>query len=220
MLLYRRHFRRQLKRLGERNGRWGVLVALDRTAELSQSYVAGLGLVMVIVGAADTLGLLLVGAPFPAVFGLLGALSVLIPYVGISIVAPLCTVVVWLATGSSALAGSVLIVFAVVHFLEGNVISPFLVGGKVNLNPLATIGAVLLGGKLWGPAGMLLFIPLTGILRVTLDGIEGAEPLVRLLGPISSDDLRADGRPLRRRRQRRAGLAPPMPPKEAECATP
>jgi predicted PurR-regulated permease PerM len=224
MLLYRRHFRRQLKRLGERNGAWGVVVALDRTAELSQSYVAGLGLVMLIVGFADTMGLLLVDAPFPAVFGLLGGLSVLVPYVGISIVAPLCAVVTWLTTGSGPHAGSVLAVFAVVHFLEGNVISPFLVGGKVNLNPLATIVAVLLGGKLWGPAGMVLFIPLTGILRVTLDGYDAAEPLVRLLGPISADDAGPSRRPPRRRLRGLRGhrAEPTVPPaaKEIECATP
>lgn len=190
MLYYRRHFRRQIKILGERSGASSVGAALDRTVALGQSYVAGLSVVMLLVGVADTVGLLIIGSPFPAVFGLLGALAVLIPYVGFAIVAPTCTLIAWLATGSPGVAGGVLLVFCVVHLLEGNVISPYLVGARVNLNPLATIVAVLVGGQLWGPAGMVLFIPLTGILKLTLDSIPSAEPLCRLLGPVSDDDIK------------------------------
>jgi predicted PurR-regulated permease PerM len=94
------------------------------------------------------------------------------------------------ASAGAAVAGGVLVVFTVVHFLEGNVISPYIVGSKVNLNPLATILAVLVGGELWGPAGMALFIPLVGILKLVLEGSTAAEPYARLLGTISAADLR------------------------------
>lgn len=194
MLYYRRHFRRQLKRLGEMSGNATVGHAIDRTVELGQNYVAGLGMVMVIVGLADTLLLFLIRTPFAAVFGLLGALAVLIPYVGIMIVAPTSAVFVWITTGSLPIAGGVLAVFTVVHFAEGNIISPYLVGAKVNLNPLTTIVSVLIGAQLWGPAGMILFIPLMGILNLAIEANPAREPIARLLGPISEDDIRHKAR--------------------------
>lgn len=199
MLYYRRHFRRHIRRLGDRSGHTSIGVALDRTAELGQSYVAGLGTVMLIVGVADTIGFLVVGAPFAALFGLLGALSVLVPYVGIAVTAPLCAALAWMETGSPGIAGGVLAVFGVIHLLEGNIISPWLVGSKVDLNPLATIVAVLIGGQLWGPAGMVLFIPLAGIVKLALDVLPGGEPISRLLGPITSEDIQVKRRPRIRR---------------------
>jgi predicted PurR-regulated permease PerM len=191
MLYFRRHFRRQLKRIGDLSGSATLSRALDRTAEIGHSYVASLGLVMLGVGIADTIGLLLIGSPFPAVFGFLGAVSVLIPYVGIAVTAPACALLTWLATGSSGLAGGVFCVFLVVHFLEGNFISPFFVGSRVSLNPLATLVAILVGGQVWGPAGMVLFIPLLGIVKLALESSPDTQPWSRLLGPITENDLRA-----------------------------
>jgi predicted PurR-regulated permease PerM len=199
MLFYRRHFRRHLKRLAERSGSLSASAVLDRTAEIGQSYVAGLGTVMLLVGVADTVGFMLVGAPFPALLGLLGSLSVMIPYVGIAVTAPAGAMLAWLETGSPSIAGGVLLVFFVVHALEGNVISPWLVGSKVDLNPFATLLAVLVGGQLWGPAGMILFIPLVGLVKLMLEATEGGTPVARLLGRISSED-RAPRRPRRRGR--------------------
>lgn len=190
MLYYRRHFRRQLKRLGDSVGAPSLGTAIDGTVELSQRYVAGLGIVMVIAGVADTIGLLIVGVPFAAVFGLLGALAVLIPYVGFAIVASTCAALTWLATGSFSLAGGVLVVFGIVHAIEGNVLSPILVGSRVSLNPLATIVAILVGGQLWGPLGIVLFIPMFGTLRLILAEQPATEPISRLLGPITDIDIK------------------------------
>jgi predicted PurR-regulated permease PerM len=82
---------------------------------------------------------------------------------------------IWYAVG---VAGA----FTVVQFLEGNFITPNIVGSKVSVNPLAAIIALILGGMLWGPAGMILSIPFTAILKVILDNIEPLEPFGFLLG--------------------------------------
>ncbi len=205
MLYYRFHFRRQLKRIGEAHGA-AIGTAMDNVVELAQRYVAGLGIVMTIVGVADTLVLLLIGAPFAAVFGVLGALSVLVPYVGVAVVAPTCAAITWLATGSGELSGAVLLTFVLIHFVEGNIISPYLVGSKVNLNPLATMLAIMLGGFMWGPAGMVLFIPMFGVLKLALDATSDADPYARLLGSVTAEDLGRESR-LRFLRRRR----PPAP---------
>jgi predicted PurR-regulated permease PerM len=73
-------------------------------------------------------------------------------------------------------------VFAFVQFLEGNFITPNIVGSKVGVNPLAAIVALILGGMIWGVAGMILSIPFTAILKVIFDHVPGLEPIGFLLG--------------------------------------
>jgi predicted PurR-regulated permease PerM len=91
---------------------------------------------------------------------------------------------------------AVLGVYCVIHGLEGNVITPALVGHQVNLNPLASLIAVLLGGAIWGPAGMLLFIPIVGMMVLALEVSPEGIPLARLLGnvPRSKNKTGAWGR--------------------------
>jgi len=188
MLFYRRHFQRQLLRLGT-NEDWSTFVTVvQRTADLGQRYIAGLVLVIALVGGLDSLGFLLVDAPFPILFGVCGAVAVLIPYVGIFLIAPFCMLLTFANSGANSTVLLVAVVFAVVHFLEGNVISPNIIGRKVNLNPLATIIAVLIGGELWGPVGMLLFIPLAGIMQMTCELTPGLEPFAHALGTVTPAD--------------------------------
>ncbi len=82
---------------------------------------------------------------------------------------------IWYAVG---VAG----IFAAVQFLEGNFITPNIVGSKVSVNPLAAIVALIIGGMLWGPAGMILSIPFTAIIKVVFDHIHSLEAFGFLLG--------------------------------------
>jgi len=190
MLFYRKHFRRHATPL---LAKWAAEESgpiIDRILELGQKYVAGLLSVVGIVAVLDTIGLLLVGAPYPVFFGMLGGLSVLVPFVGIFMVAPICTLLTYVATGSIAKALAIVVVLGVNHLAEGNIITPKLVGRQVNLNPLTSILAVLLGGELWGPAGMLLFIPLAGFLELAFELIPGAEPFAELMGNVPKERRR------------------------------
>lgn len=197
LLRYRHFLRYQLKRLGEVNNSTsaGVGHTIDRTVELGQGYVSALATVSLLVGCTDALGMYLIGSHFAALFGLLGGIAVTIPYVGIAVVAPMCTLLSWFITGSPAAAFGVLLVFGIVHFIEGNILSPYIVGSRVNLNPLSTIIAVLIGGQIWGPAGMILFVPIVGLIRIAAESWPRTEPLARILGPISTDDLNTRTKP-------------------------
>jgi predicted PurR-regulated permease PerM len=87
--------------------------------------------------------------------------------------------------------GSLIVIsltFAIAQFLDNNVLEPFVVGDKVNLNPLATIILVVLGGSIWGVAGMILSIPLAGIFKIVFDSTANLEPLGYLLGVEDSSD--------------------------------
>ena len=71
--------------------------------------------------------------------------------------------------------------FAVVQFLEGNFITPRVTGSKVSINALAAIVALLLGGKILGIAGMILSIPLIGVLKIVLEYSPRLSPFIVLL---------------------------------------
>ena len=73
-------------------------------------------------------------------------------------------------------------VFVFVQFLEGNFITPQIVGSKVSINGLVAIIALLLGSALWGLAGMALSLPTVAILKVVFDAVPELKPYAYVLG--------------------------------------
>jgi predicted PurR-regulated permease PerM len=81
----------------------------------------------------------------------------------------------WYAVG-------VMAVFFFVHVLEGNLITPYVVGSKVAINPLVAIFALLVFGKLWGLPGLILALPVTAICKIIFDLLPGFKAVGFLLG--------------------------------------
>jgi len=69
-----------------------------------------------------------------------------------------------------------------VQFLEANIIFPFAVSSRLNVNTLVVLVVILAGGIIWGAAGMILFIPFLGIAKLIADRTAGLEALSILLG--------------------------------------
>jgi predicted PurR-regulated permease PerM len=66
--------------------------------------------------------------------------------------------------------------------LDANILLPRIVGARVKMNPFITIVAVIVGEFLWGIPGMFLFIPVTGIMKLICDRVEGLEAWGLLIG--------------------------------------
>jgi putative heme transporter len=146
-----------------------------------QGYISGLFLVTLIVSALNTIGLLVVGIDHAIFFGILSGVLTVIPYIGI-IIGSLFPIVMALITKDSIwYSVGVVIVFAIVQFLEGNFITPRVTGSKVSINALAAIVALLIGGKILGIPGMILSIPSIGILKIILDYSPRLRPFIILL---------------------------------------
>jgi len=71
-----------------------------------------------------------------------------------------------------------------VQFIDNHYITPNVVASKVKINALVSVIVVLIGGALWGVPGMFLSIPLTAIMKVVFDHIDGLKPWGFLLGNI------------------------------------
>jgi predicted PurR-regulated permease PerM len=72
--------------------------------------------------------------------------------------------------------------YQVIQVLEGNFLTPKIVGGQVNLNAFVTFLGLLLGASIWGVAGMILIIPILAILREIFDLSDSTKPYALLLG--------------------------------------
>jgi predicted PurR-regulated permease PerM len=141
------------------------------------SFIKGILLVYLIVGALNSIGLLALGIRHAILFGMLTALMTIIPYVGIIISALLPISVAWITKDSIWYPIGVVAVFALVQYLEANVIFPRVVATQLKVSTWITLVAIIAGGLLWGVSGMILFIPFVGIMKVVLDRIPGANPL-------------------------------------------
>jgi len=154
---------------------------LIETKSLVQNYLVGLLVEMAIVAALNTIALLLLGIQYAILLGVIGAILNLIPYIG-GVVAIALPMLIAIATKEPVYALYVFIAYIIVQFIDNNFLVPKIVASKVKINALVSIVVVLIGGALWGIAGMFLSIPLTAILKVMFDRIEPLKPWGFLLG--------------------------------------
>ncbi len=146
------------------------------------NFIKGMGLVYLIVGLLNSIGLAIIGVPHPFLFGFIASILTFIPYVGIIISSLLPIVVSWVTFNSVWYPIGVILVFAIVQLLEAYIIFPFAVGNRLKINTLVIIIVIILGGIIWGAIGMILFIPFTSILKLIADRTESLKTLSLLLG--------------------------------------
>jgi len=182
LLYYRAFFRDFLLLLFERESHGDVLKTIEKIEIVAQSYLSGLLIVISIISILNIIGLYIVGVKYAIFFGLFAGMLNVIPYIGVFLGSTLPIVFTALQGGSLIQCVGAGAALWVVQVLESNFITPNIVGGKVSLNPFASILALLVGGAIWGALGMILFVPYTAILKVIFDAIDPLKPYGYLLG--------------------------------------
>lgn len=158
-----------------------VSEVLVESKSLIQSYLIGLLIEAAVVAALNAAGLLALGIEYAILIGVIGALLNLIPYIG-GLVAISIPMLMTIATKSPIDALWVFILYIIVQLIDNNFIVPKIVASRVKINALVSIIVVLIGGAMWGVAGMFLSIPLTAIVKVIFDRITPLKPFGFLLG--------------------------------------
>src|SRR5699024_7791421 len=123
---------------------------------------------------------------------LVATLLTLIPYIGNVIGFILVFSFGFLATGDVGVLIGVVVTFSVSHFLESYVLQPYVMGGKVNIHPFVVLVMVLLGGAVWGVAGMIVAVPVTAIIVTILMHIEDLRDLGQFFRNRSLDNNNVD----------------------------
>lgn len=134
----------------------------------------GLGIVV-----GTVLGLL--GLPDPFLLGIMVATLNFIPFVGAFVGASVTFLigVVYLQTPVEAIIGP--LIYLGINTLEGNVITPMILGRSMKLNPALVFICIIFWGWVWGIGGILLSVPLIGMIKISCDHFKFLRPVARLL---------------------------------------
>jgi predicted PurR-regulated permease PerM len=139
---------------------------LGRIDNVLGKYVRGQFLVCGFVAGLTSLGLGLFGIRYSVLLGLFTGLANLVPFVGIAASLVLASLVVLLDVDPLINLIKVIGVFVVVQNIEGNFLSPRVVGNKVGLDPAWVIFALVISSHFWGIAGMIVAIPGAAVLNI------------------------------------------------------
>lgn len=155
---------------------------LNSIQNINKKYIFGILLVILITGILNTAGLLILGIDHAIFFGVVAGILTIIPYIGI-VTGSLLPVLYAIATTHSLWYPlGVIFVFSFVQFLEGNFITPKIVGHQVSLNPLASLLALFFAGKFLGILGVILALPCLAIIKVIFDQLDSLKPYGYLIG--------------------------------------
>ncbi|WP_285765440.1 AI-2E family transporter [Peribacillus sp. SI8-4] len=128
------------------------------------SYIRGQIIVCAVIGLLSSLLFWIVGMDYPLLLGAIIGVTNVIPYFGPIIGA--IPAVILAATISVKMVVIIAIIVVVLQFLEGNVLSPLIVGKSLHMHPLFIMLALLAGGEIGGITGMVLSIPILAVLKV------------------------------------------------------
>ncbi len=134
--------------------------------EVLGAFLRGQLLIMFLLGAVYAIGLYAVGLELAILIGMLAGLASIVPYLGFFVGIVAASIAAMFQFQDPIYLGYIGIVFLIGQALEGWVLTPWLVGDKIGLHPVAVIFSVLAGGQLFGFVGILLALPLAAIVMV------------------------------------------------------
>ncbi len=132
------------------------------------NYVRGKAWEIFIVGGVSYLTFVMMGLQYAALLATLVGLSVIIPYIGATVVTLPIALIAYFQWGWNADFAWLMVAYLIIQALDGNVLVPLLFSEVVNLHPIAIIVAVLLFGGLWGFWGVFFAIPLATLVQAVL----------------------------------------------------
>lgn len=155
---------------------------VDQISDVSQKYLTGRAMSITIIAVLYSIGLSIVGIKNAILLACIAAILTLIPYVG-TVLGGLFPVMMALVTEDSMQPAllAILVMFTI-QTIDNYFIEPNIVGGEVNLSALTSILSIIAGGMIWGVAGMILFLPMTGIVKIICDHVESLKPIGYVIG--------------------------------------
>ncbi len=132
------------------------------------NYVRGKAGEIVIVGAVSYVTFVSLGLQYAALLATMVGFSVLIPYIGAAVVTLPIAFVAYFQWGWNWYFGQVMIAYAIIQAIDGNVLVPLLFSEALDLHPVAIIVAIIVFGGLWGFWGIFFAIPLATVVAAVL----------------------------------------------------
>lgn len=181
MLTWEEHARRATMGLFAVENRRTAYKTLGLISGMIRNFMVGNLIIGLIMSAVSTIVFGILHISFFYFAGFISGFLSLIPYLGVALalLPPF-----FLGIGHLTLAKAITIVITVfsLHLISINVLYPKILGGKLRLNPLTVTMSLLIWGWLWGAAGLVLAVPITGGMKIVFDHVEPLKPFGAWLG--------------------------------------
>ena len=151
-----------------RNNEKTVVTIAKESDEVIGAFFRGQMLVMLALSMVYTFGLMIVGLDTALLIGVMAGMVSFVPYLGFIVGIVIASIAALMQFQEIIPLFYVAIVFMIGQMLEGMLLTPWLVGDKIGLHPVAVIFAVLAGGQLFGFVGILLALPIAAVIAVVL----------------------------------------------------
>ena len=184
-LLYRGAIKNFILLQFRQNSREEGRQILQQIQHLVRHYLYGLLTVILILAILNSIGLTVIGVDFAVFWASLAALLSIIPYIGTTLGGVLPFMYSFATATHWWQPVAVVGFYFTVQQIEGNLITPYVVGSNVKINPFIAIISLIIGGFVWGLAGIVLAIPLAAILKVVFEHVDALKPV----GVMMSRDL-------------------------------
>jgi len=171
ILLYRDLPSRFIEKKYSESNQETIRKVFGKIQKVLRSYIVGISLFTAITAAMDIIIFLSLGLEYALFFAILVAILNLIPYVG-NLIAMIIVVGYALVTKDSLLTPLLLVgLLWLANMIQENVIRPWVVGSSTEINAFAVFLSFIVGALVWGVSGMILFIPLVGIVKIILEEV-------------------------------------------------
>jgi predicted PurR-regulated permease PerM len=181
MLTWQEHARRSTVRLFPRGTRLTAYQTLGKISDMMRAFIVGNFVIGLFMSIASMIVFGFLHLPYFYFLGFISGFLSLIPYLGVvlALLPPL-------ASGIGILHGSGILIITVMifglHVFSMNVLYPKVIGGRLELNPLAVTLGLLIWGWIWGAMGLILAVPILGSIKIICDNVAGLEPFGNWLG--------------------------------------
>ncbi len=188
LLYFRTHLKNFILKLVPEENKENTVTIISKATKVASKYLTGLGMMIVMLWIMYGIGFSIAGVKNAIFFAVLCGLLEIIPFVG-NVTGTGFTILMALSQGGgSGMVLGILATYAVVQFIQTYILEPLVVGSEVNINPLFTIVVIVIGELVWGVPGMILAVPMLGIIKVICDHIEPLKPYGFLIGEEKKKD--------------------------------
>lgn len=182
MLLYREKFEKATLKFVPEDNREKGKVVISNILKDAQQYLFGHVILIIILTILYSIGFSIAGMKSAFVTALLASVLTLVPYVGTTLGGIIALGMAFITTGNTNAIWIVLVTVVVAQFIESYFLEPYIVGRRMNVNPLFTIFSVTIGAAVWGIWGMIVFLPLFSFIKAIADHVPKLHPLGYTIG--------------------------------------
>jgi predicted PurR-regulated permease PerM len=161
----------------------------SKSQESIRNYLLGTVILTAVSAAMSFLILLAFGVSYAFFFGVFISMLNLIPYIGNLLAFAVVLLFAWVTKDSGLTVLFIGVALYAANMIQENFLRPKLVGDKMEMNAMMVFSAVVVGGMIWGFSGMVLFIPLLGILQALLNSHPAWKPFAIFFEPDEKQKL-------------------------------